>query len=98
MALAPLSVFAATTAPTFKQIVDGPVLSIGNLLTTLIYAIAFIVFLFGVFKYFFVSGANAEEGRQKGKQLMLWGIIALAVMFAVWGIVKLFLSILQSWA
>ncbi|MEA2701528.1 MAG: hypothetical protein QOE22_237 [Candidatus Parcubacteria bacterium] len=95
IALAPLSVLAAST---FKQLVDGPVVTLGNLLSTLVYAIAFLIFMFGVFKYFFVSGANAEESRQKGKQLMLWGVIALAVMFAVWGIVKVFLSILQSWA
>lgn len=93
--LVPLTAGAAST---FKQIVDGPVMGIGDLLVTLVYAIAFLVFIFGVFRYFFGSGKDAEESRQKGKQLMLWGIISLAVLFAVWGIVKILLSLLQSWA
>ena len=95
LAFAPL---AALAAPTFKQIVEGPIMRIGDLLVTLLYAIAFLVFIFGIFKYFFGSGANAEENRQKGKQLMLWGVISLAVLFAVWGIVKVLLGLLQSWA
>jgi len=90
----PLSVSAAT----FKQIVEGQIVGLGDQLIQLLYLAAFAVFIFGMFRYFFGTGANAEENRQKGRQLMLWGIISLAVLFAIWGIVKVFLGILQSWA
>lgn len=55
----------------------------------LLYAIAFLVFLIGMVRFFFIEG---EEARAKGKQLMLWGIIGFVVMFSVWGIVNLLLA------
>ncbi len=40
----------------------------------------------------FILNAGNEEKRTSGKQKMLWGIIALFVIFSVWGII----AILQS--
>lgn len=97
-ALASLAPLSAAAAQTFKEIVNGPIVRIGDSLVYLIYGIAFMVFLFGMLKYFFTSGAKAEENRREGKQLMLWGIIALVVLFGIWGIVRLLLGVLQSWA
>jgi zinc transporter ZupT len=59
---------------------------INNVLVPLIFGVAFIVFLYGVFRYFILGAAN-EEDREKGKQLILWGLIGLVVMIAVWGLV-----------
>lgn len=53
-----------------------------------VFAIAFIVFIWGLFKYFILGGASDDE-RKKGKQLVVWGIIAFFVMFSLWGIVNL---------
>ena len=53
-----------------------------------LFAIAFIVFIWGVFQYFVAGGAN-EEQRDKGKQLVMWGIIGFVVMVSVWGLVNL---------
>lgn len=92
--ITPTIVFGAT----FKEIVNTQILGLGNQLIRLLYVLAFALFLFGVFRYFFSSGANAEENRQKGRQAMLWGIICLFVLFSIWGIVRLFLGVLQSWA
>lgn len=94
VSLVPLSAAAAT----FKDIVNGPIVRIGDTFVYLLYGIAFMVFAFGMLKYFFTSGAEAEENRRKGRQFMLWGIIVLFVLFAVWGIVQLLLGVLQSWA
>lgn len=58
----------------------------------LIYALAFIGFLIGMVRFLFMGG---EEGRKKGKEFMLWSIIAFVVMFGVWGFVRIFLAILQ---
>lgn len=91
--VAPLTTFAAQT---FAQIVDGFFVPLGDLVVAVLYALAFLLFLFGVLRFFLASG-NAEM-REKGKQLMLWGVIALVVLFGVWGIVKLLLSVLTTWA
>ncbi len=53
-----------------------------------LFAIAFIVFIWGIFQYFIAGGAN-EEQRDKGKQLVMWGIIGFVIMVSVWGLVNL---------
>lgn len=53
----------------------------------LAFAIAFLVFLWGVFQY--VKGADNEDARTLGVRHMTWGIIGLAIMFAAKAIVNL---------
>jgi len=72
-----------------EGIVNWFITLINSSLVPLIFALAFLVFLFGVFKYFFSVGANAEENRQKGKQFIFWAVIAFAVMISVWGLVSI---------
>jgi len=61
---------------------------INNVGVPLVFAIAFIVFIWGVFQYF-VAGGHDEEAKDKGKSLMLYGIVGLAVMASVWGLVSI---------
>jgi divalent metal cation (Fe/Co/Zn/Cd) transporter len=35
-------------------------------------------------------GANSEEVKEHGKNLMLWGLIGFFVMISVWGLVGIF--------
>jgi len=58
-----------------------------NPLIKLAFAIAFVVFLWGVFQY--VKGADNEDARATGVRHMTWGIIGLAIMFAAKAIVVL---------
>ena len=58
-----------------------------NSVIPLIVSLAVVVFLWGVVQY--VINSQEEAKREKGKQLMIWGIIGLAVMVGVWGLVKL---------
>ncbi|MES2668635.1 MAG: hypothetical protein V4644_03030 [Patescibacteria group bacterium] len=67
---------------------SGIISFINVYLIPFIWAIAFIVFIYGVFQYFIAGGAN-EEQRDKGKQLVMWGIIAFVIMTCLWGIVNL---------
>ncbi|HEU0085427.1 MAG TPA: pilin [Candidatus Paceibacterota bacterium] len=53
----------------------------------LIFSLAVLLFVWGVVQYV-ISGAN-EEQKDKGKNFMIWGIIALTVMVSVWGIVRI---------
>lgn len=61
---------------------------INTVLVPLIFALAFIVFLWGVFQYF-IAGAGDEEKRDAGKSLMIYGLIGFFVMVSVWGLVNL---------
>ncbi len=66
----------------------GNVLSfINTYLVPGIFAIAFLVFIWGIFKYFIFGGAN-EADQEQGKQLMIYGIIGFVLMVSVWGIVE----------
>ncbi len=53
-----------------------------------IFGIAIVVFVWGVVQYV-ILGAEEEAKRAKGKQFMIWGILALSVMVSVWGIVAI---------
>lgn len=64
---------------------------INGYLVPIIFAIAFIVFLWGLFTYFIQGGAD-EEKRKNGRQLVIWGLIGFAVMFSLWGLVQILLT------
>ncbi len=59
---------------------------INNSIIPLIFAGATVMFVWGVIN-FFILNAEQQEQRAKGKQFMIWGIVALAVMLSVWGLV-----------
>lgn len=61
---------------------------INNVAVPLVFAIAFIVFIWGVFMYF-IAGGHDEEKQSQGKSLMLWGLIGFFIMVSVWGLVNI---------
>ena|SRR3989344_1820356 len=61
---------------------------INNVLVPVLFAIAFIVFLWGAFQTF-IMGSNDEEVKTNGKNLMLWGLIGFFVMVSIWGLVNI---------
>jgi len=62
--------------------------TINNVLVPVLFAVAFIVFLWGAFQTF-ILGANSDDTKEKGKNLMLWGLIGFFVMVSVWGLVNI---------
>ena len=70
-----------------NTIVVGIISEISKLFITFVSGFSLIVFMWGIVKYLWKG--DSEDARQKGKQLMIWGLIGLFVMFAVWGIVAL---------
>lgn len=63
---------------------------INNSVIPLIFALAVLMFVWGVVQ--FVINSDEEAKKEKGKQFMLWGIIALTVMISVWGLVGILSS------
>ncbi|OGG68913.1 hypothetical protein A3E65_02455 [Candidatus Kaiserbacteria bacterium RIFCSPHIGHO2_12_FULL_56_13] len=67
---------------------------INNILVPVLFAVAFIVFIWGAFQTF-IWGANSEEVKEHGKNLMLWGLIGFFVMVSVWGLVNILTGTIQ---
>ncbi len=67
------------------QSVLGTIGGIINIVTVIVVALALLAFLYGLLKYIFSLGGE-EKG--KGRELMVYGIIALFVMVSVWGLVR----------
>lgn len=79
-------------AATFRQIVDDTIVPfVDNAVIPLLYALAFLFFMYGMARFFL---SPSEEAREMGRQHAVWGIIALAVLFSIWGIVRIMLSTL----
>lgn len=55
----------------------------------LIFALAFVYFMWGVVQYALYPDG---ESKDKGKQAMIWGLIALTVMFSVYGLIRIALG------
>lgn len=61
---------------------------INNVAVPIVFALAFLTFIWGVFKYFIRGGAD-EKARKEGLDLMLYGLIGFFVMVSVWGLVRI---------
>ncbi len=75
---------------TFAAWVYGVIVPIfDRAIIPLLYSLAFLFFLIGMFRTFFSTN---EETRKNGRAFAVAGIIGLFVIFAVWGLVRLLLN------
>lgn len=65
---------------------------INRAIVPFLFTAAFLLFIWGVFRYFFASGSDAEEKRKEGRNFIMYGIIGFFLMMAIWGIVNLLLN------
>lgn len=65
---------------------------INFVLLPLLIAVAFIVFLWGVFK-FFIWGASDEDARTEGRTYVLYGVLGFVIIFSLWGLVNVGISV-----
>ncbi|MEI6316621.1 MAG: hypothetical protein WCO65_02755 [bacterium] len=69
----------------------GDVLNYGTCLIQksiipLLFSVAMAVFLYGI--VMFIKEDNTEK-KEEGRNFMIWGVVAMAVMMSVWGLVSL---------
>lgn len=81
------TIVSAATPTDFKGVVNF-ILGYITLLVQLIFGITFIVIMWGVVNAWIINAGNAEK-REAGQMIALWGVIGLAVMAGVWGLVAL---------
>lgn len=56
----------------------------------LLFAVAFLIFFWGLFQ--FIKSANDGKARDDGKKKILWGLVGMFIMFSAYGIIKLILE------
>ncbi len=95
LGLAPVAAFAQTTgvfngcAGERLGTVQGMLCKIGdilNLVVPILITLGIIYFIWGVITY--VIGSD-EEAKEAGRNRIIFGIIGLAVIIGVWGLVKI---------
>lgn len=62
-----------------------------TVLIPFIIGIGFLVFVFGLFQYFILGGAN-DEKKEKGRSLMIYAILAFVLIVVFWGLINLLAS------
>jgi len=86
--LAPLSAFAATGAGTLGEVI-GTIGDVVGAAVPVIAALALLAFFWGLAMYLFNFGEGKEDVQKKGRNLMIYGILAIFVMVSVFGIAQL---------
>ncbi len=80
---------ASTSLDGFIYNVDSMII---DPLIKLLFALAVVYFLYGVFEFFL--NQDKEEKKTTGKQHMIWGIIGITIMMGVWTILGIVLATL----
>lgn len=78
---------------TFAQFATGIVSGINTILVPIVFTLSFAAFVWGIVNYFFLHG-NENGKRAQGRAFAIWGVIGMAVLLSVWGLVSILLSTL----
>ncbi|HHD92142.1 MAG TPA: hypothetical protein ENL06_00780 [Candidatus Portnoybacteria bacterium] len=74
--------FAALAVKEVSDVLSST-LSAMNTIIKIMFALAVVIFGWGIIQY--MSAGGDEEKIKQGKQHILWGIIGMALLFGVWG-------------
>jgi hypothetical protein len=77
---------ACTMGTNFQGFLGYITCIINSAIIPLIFTIAVVSFIWGVVQFFIINSSE-ESKREQGRQFMIWGVVALAVMLSVWGLV-----------
>ena len=95
--LAYVSTALALPLITFAQItsVQGAGQFIINMINTVavpvLFAVAFIVFIWGILQYFILARGD-EEKQSVGRSYILYGLVGFFLMVSVWGLVNILIG------
>jgi len=87
-----INIFFTNTA--YAESIDAFIIKVNTLIINpliyLMFALALVFFVWGVFQ--FIANGENEEQKTTGKKHMLWGVIGLTVMFGVWSLLHVVLN------
>lgn len=72
----------------FEQLLENILDFTNDVLIPFIIGIGFLVFVFGMFRYFIAGGAD-EEKRNSGKSLMIYATLGFVLIIVFWGVINL---------
>lgn len=72
----------------FQNLLENILIFTNNVLIPFIIGIGFLVFVWGMFKYFIVGGAN-DDAKESGKSLMIYATLGFLLIIVFWGVVNL---------
>lgn len=72
--------------PKFQDLIIYAVCIINKSIIPLLFAVATVVFIWGIVMYVIYDGGEKKE---RGHRFMIYGLIGLTVMFSVWGLVRI---------
>lgn len=90
-----LPILAMAQEPRLEGI-RGIALGLDDLVQILLpvaFSLALLFFFYGVAKYIWSEG----QGKEDGRKIMIWGVVALFVMTSIWGIIQFMADELQIW-
>lgn len=61
-----------------------------NPIILLLFAIAFLVFFWGIFQ--FIASETAKDGRENAKKRIAYGLFGMFIMFSAYGLINLILG------
>ena len=67
--------------------VVSKVIGIVNAVTPVLVGVAILTFFYGIVLYIYASGD--AKGHARGREIIIWGLVALFVLFSLWGIIEL---------
>ena len=89
-----MNLFFTNVAYAASESVDAFVSNLDTLiinpLIILLFGLAVVYFLYGVFQ--FISNPDSEEAKTKGKSHMIWGIVGIVIMMGVFTILNMIMS------
>ena len=80
--------FADGCSSTICGIGDTILYIINSILVPVLFAVAFIVFLYGIANAYILHPGD-EAAVKSGHKLVLWGIVGFVVMISLWGLVNI---------
>jgi len=89
-----MDIFSTKTAYAASTSLNGFMANVDNMIINpligLLFALAVVYFLYGVFE--FIMNQENEEKKTNGKQHMLWGIVGITIMMGVFMIMNMLLT------
>jgi len=82
----PFMAMAQTVNPGYISSLISSAKALLDQLVVFLIALAVVWFIFNVVKY---AMSTEDDGKDKAKSQMIWGIIAIAVIVSVWGLVAI---------
>ncbi len=75
-----------SSGQTFSSIVLD-IVSLINLIIGVLSAFAIVIFFYGLVRY--IRESSDSHGHNEGKERIVWSLVALFVLFSIWGILAL---------